>query len=400
MRQACNAPSLQSPRMSRIVLRLPTGNRPGAVPYVRLDTAGSPVEEGEAQPSLLPRAALAIGVWPAEQLTLLATSLPPMPQARLQAALTGALEDRLLGSIEGQHLAAGPRAPDGAVRWAACSERASLAQAMLALEQAGLGLARVVPEPALLEPGQACLQRLDGARARLLWRDAQGEAAWLHLGIDDDCTASPVVSRALVEPGLEDLARKWLGGEVELEACAPANWLARAADCTWDLRQFELAPRAAAQRLWTSLREQASSPAWRRAGWLAATLAGLQVLGLNLQALQLRHQRSELERQVQRVVDQALPGTPAVLDPSLQMSRALDQARQRVGEPTSDGLEVLMGAAAGVLGGMRPRALDFSAGRLELQLPAGRAEAAMPRCAEQGLACSVSGDKLLVQTAS
>lgn len=385
--------------MSRLVLRLPAGSRPGAVPYVRLDASGAPTEEGETQLALLPRTLVTVGVWPAEHLTLLATSLPSMPSARLQAALAGALEDRLLGDMASQHLAAGPRADDGGVRWAACCDRAALADSLELLVQAGLRPDRVVPEPALLEPGWACLQRLDSERVRLLWRDAQGEAAWLHVPATDDGSACPTVTGVIVEPGLESLARAWFGTGIELQVSEPAQWLARAADSTWDLRQFELAPRAAAQRLWAELREQAATPAWRRVGWLAAALAVVQVLGLNLQALQLRHQRSALEGQLQRVVDQALPGSPAVLDPALQMSRALDQARQRVGQPTSDGLETLMGAAAGVLDGTRPMALDYTSGHLDLRLPPGRADAAMQRCALKDLACSVSGDTLRVQAA-
>lgn len=383
--------------MSRLVLRLPASSRPGAVPYVRLDSSGVPAEQGEAQLSLLPRATFTMGVWPAEQITLLAAALPPMPQARLQAALAGTLEDRLLGDMSSQHLAAGPRAEDGSVPWAACCERAPLAAAMQSLEQAGHRLDHVVPEPALLEPGWACLQHLDGRRVRLLWRDAQGEAAWLHLDDSDPGEACPRVAGALVEPGLQELARRWFGDAAELRVCERAQWLARAAGSGWDLRQFELAPRAAAQRLWAELREQAATPAWRRVAWLAGAVAVVQVLGLNLQALQLRHQRNALDSQVQRVVEQALPGTPAVLDPALQMSRALDQARQRVGEPTSDGLEVLMGAAASLLDGTRPLGLDYASGHLDLLLPSGRAQAALQRCSVHGLSCTASGDTLRVQ---
>lgn len=385
--------------MSRLVLRLPSGHRNGAVPYVRLDAAGAAGEHGEAQASLLPRANLSIGVWPAEQLTLLAVALPPMPQARLQAALAGALEDRLLGDVAQQHLAAGPRGEDGSVPWAACCERAALAQALAKMEQVGRGVDRVVPEPALVEPGRACLQRLDDTRVRLLWRDAQGEAAWLHLDDNADAAPCPAVAGVYVEPGLEPLARRWFGDDTALQTLDTAAWLARAGDSAWDLRQFELAPRAAAQRLWSELREQASTPAWRRAGWLAAALLALQLLGLNLHALQLRNQRTRLERQVERTVERALPGTPAVLDASLQMRRALNQARQRVGAPTSDGLEVLMGEAAGLLGGARPLGLDFAPGRLDLRLPAGGARAAMERCAARGLSCSVDGDTLRLQAA-
>ena len=386
--------------MIRLVFCLPVGLKPGTVSYLRLEASAPPGEVGQAQLALLPRAAQGIGVWPAEHSSLLAVQLPAMPASRLQAALAGALEDRLLGDWALQHLAAGPRDSDGSLRWAACCERSALRQSLRQLEQAGREVARVVPEAALLEPGWACLQRLQGQTLRLLWRDATGEAAWLHLQADADASACPAApARLLVEPGLEDVARRWFGDDTALQPCDRAQWLARAADSPWDLRQFELAPRAAAQRLWGTLREQLGSPPWRRATWLAGLLAGLQLLGLNLHALQLSRQRTRLEAQLQATVSQALPGEPAVLDPTLQMNRALDQARQRVGEPTGDGLEVMMGEAVRVLGGARPLALDFARGRLELRLAPGLAQPAAMRCQARDLSCSVSGDTLRLQAA-
>ena len=383
--------------MTRLVLQLPVGHRPGVVPYVRLDAGGSAGEHGEAQPALLPKAAAVVGVWPAEQLTLLGLQLPAMPSARLQAALAGALEDRLLGDVALQHLAAAPREPDGSLRWAACCEREALRQSLELLEQAGCEVGRVVPEPALREPGWACLQRLDDSRVRLLWRDAAGEAGWLHLEQQEPGAACPQLPLGvLVEPGLEPLASRWFGAAAALHPCERSQWLARAGDSAWDLRQFELAPRAAAQRLWNLLREQAATPAWRRVAWLAGTLAALELIGLNLHAAQLRRHQAALERQLQVTVAQAIPGAPAVLDPGLQMRRALDQARLRSGAPTSDGLEVLMGRAAQLLAGARPLALDFHPGRLNLRLAPGQAAAASQRCQEQGLACSVEGGSLRV----
>lgn len=387
--------------MSRLVLRLPADERPGAVPYVRLDAGGAVGAAGETQLALLPKLGPCIAVWPAEELTLLGLQLPAMPAARLQAALAGALEDRLLGEVSQQHLAAAPREADGSVRTAACCDRAALRRALDRLDHNGLEVGRVVPEPALLEPGWACLQRLDDEHVRVVWRDTSGEAGWLHLRADGGAATCPRLPlRILVEPGLEDLAEAWFGGAVEREPCDRGRWLARAAESGWDLRQFDLAPRAAAQRLWSSVREQAATPAWRRVAWLGATLVALELLGMNLHALQLRRRQADLERQLDSTVAQALPGTPALLDPSLQMRRALDAARLRAGAPTSDGLEVLMGEAARVLGGTRPLALDFVPGSLSLRLPPARAAGAAQRCSALGLACSASGDSLTVSAQS
>lgn len=266
----------------------------------------------------------------------------------------------------------------------------------------------VVPEPALLAPGEAWLQATPGG-LRLLWRDAQGEAAWLHLPTDtasetpmqapELLTAQP--TRVLTDPALLDLASSWFGTTAEVVPATAAQMLARAAASPWNLRQFELAPQAAMQRGLAGLAKQFKTPAWRRATLLAALLAAVQITGLNLYAMKLRATRGQLQDQVQTVVSQALPGAPAVLDAHLQMQRALDTARTRAGKPTSTSLEVLMGAAAQALPAKTAIGkLDYAPGKLQLGLNAAQAQTAQARCTLLGLPCRAEGKLLTVRTPS
>jgi general secretion pathway protein L len=396
--------------MSTLIVRLALGGKSTTLDYVLLGASGQFTDSGQAQAALLPRAQRVLAVLPAEQLTLLALNLPAMPAQRLQAALAGALEERLLHDPAGVHLAAGPREADGSLRLACACERAPLAAVLQVLTQAGREPDTVVPEPALLAPGEAWLSaRSDGLR--LLWRDADGEAAWLHLPseavADDTVPAQPLSpapelltaqpTRVLVDPELQDLAERWFGSIAEITPIAHANLLARAVKSNWNLRQFELAPQAAMQRGIAGLAKQLRTPAWRRVVLLAGVLVLVQTVGINLAAMKLRSTRSQLQTQVQTVVSDALPGAPAVLDARLQMQRALDAARARAGVPTSTSVEALMGAAAQVLPDKTAISkLDYTPGQLQLGLDSAQADAAQVRCGLLLLSCKAAGGVLTV----
>uniref|UniRef100_E6PJZ9 Putative general secretion pathway protein L n=1 Tax=mine drainage metagenome TaxID=410659 RepID=E6PJZ9_9ZZZZ len=404
--------------MSTLIVRLHSGSSAGvggkstALDYTLLNAGGQATDNGHAQPALLPRAQRVVAVLPAEQLTLLALNLPAMPPQRLQAALAGALEERLLHDPAGVHLAAGPREAGGSVRLACACERAPLAAALQTLAQAGREPAAVVPEPALLAPAEAWLSAMPGG-LRLLWRDADGEAAWLHLPTDATAGATPADStheaspapelltarptRVLVDPDLQDLATRWFGTNAEITPITHAALLARATQSGWNLRQFELAPQAAMQRGIAGLAKQFRAPAWRRVAMLVGVLLLVQIVGINLVAMKLRSARNQLQTQVQTVVSEALPGTPAVLDARLQMQRALDNARIRAGKPTSTSVEALMGAAAQVLPEKTTIGkLDYTPSQLQLDLGSAQAAAAQARCGLLQLPCKAEGGKLSV----
>jgi len=396
--------------MQTLVLRLPplaAAHPLPALAYVLLGADGRLLAAGREQVALLPRAARVVAVVDAADASVLAVSLPPLPAARLQAALAGALEDRLLQDAAALHLAAGPQSEDGSIALACAVPREPLRQAIADLAQAGLEPHGVVPEAALLAPGDALLQDV-GQGPRLLWRDQQGEAAWLPLILAADAAAPQALPMPVTPDHLwvQDQAQaqlSWLDLPSGLtpQTLSDAGWLARAAQSPWTLRQFDLAPRHALSRGWHGVREQLATPAWRRVSALLVLLAAVQLVGMNAAAFRLSHEESRLQHTLDATALAALPGVPAILDPRLQVQRALDAARLRAGRPGDGDLDVLMGRASEVVpAGVVPTALKFSTGQLQLTLPGDAAAQAAARCAGAALDCSAQGDVLLIRGAT
>ncbi len=374
-----------------VVVRL---SQAATVAFVRVGADAAVLEHGQAQPALLPRGPRLVAVWPAERHALLALQLPAMPAARLRAALAGALEDRLLDDAATVHLAAAPRTADGAVQLACSSSLDALRDALRQLTEAARTPDAVVPESALLEPGEAWLLPLDTQRVRLLWRSADGEAGWLHADAQGPAPALRA-QRLVCAPELRALAERWW--QLPADEGDDDALLARAARSGWDLRQFELAPQAAMQRGLLSVRAALRTPPWRRVLRLALVLALVQVVGIEAVALQLRARRLLVEHDLSEAASLALPGSPAILDASLQLQRALDLARRRAGEPDSGSLETLLGAAAQVLPSGTPiDAIDYQPGQLHLAVGAAVARAAAERCTSLGLRCSAQDVTLRV----
>ena len=396
--------------MQTLVLRLPplaTAHPLPALEYVLLSANGKLLSAGREQVALLPRGARVVAVVDALDASVMAVTLPAMAPTRLQAALSGALEDRLLQDAGQLHLAVGPLAEDGAVSLACAVPEAALQQAIADLTQAGQEPEQIVPEAALLAPGDALLQTSDQG-PRLLWRDLQGEAAWLPLILAADAAAPQALPLPVTPEHLwvQDQAQpqlSWLDLPPELTPATvnDAGWMARAAQSPWNLRQFDLAPKHALSRGWAGVREQLSTTAWRRVGVLLGVLAAVQLVGMNAEAFKLSRQEHALRHKLDVTAAEALPGVPAILDARLQVQRALNDARLRTGRPGDGDLDVLMGRAIAVVPpGVVPTALKFSPGQLQLSLPGGAAAQAAVRCAPAGLSCVAQGDVLSVTGAA
>ena len=392
--------------MQTLVLRLPplaTAHPLPELEYVLLSANGKLQSAGREQVALLPRGARVVAVVDALDASVMAATLPAMAPSRLQAALNGALEDRLLQDAGQLHLSVGPLTEDGSVTLACAVQKAALQQAIADLAQAGQEPEKIVPEAALLAPGDALLQT-SGQGPRLLWRDLQGEAAWLPLILAADAAAPQALPLPVTPEHLwvQDQAQpqlSWLDLPPELTPATlnDAGWMARAAQSPWNLRQFDLAPKHALSRGWAGVMEQLTTPAWRRVGALLGLLAVVQLVGMNAAAFKLSRQESQLRQKLDTTAAEALPGVPAILDARLQVQRALNDARLRTGRPGDGDLDVLMGRASVVVPpGIVPTVLKFSPGQLQLSLPGDAAAQAAARCTPAGLSCVAQGDVLSV----
>jgi general secretion pathway protein L len=136
------------------------------------------------------------------------------------------------------------------------------------------------------------------------------------------------------------------GGDcAELSAAALVRRAAVDPAC-WDLRQFGFAPPGAAERLIS-----ACAGLVRQSSGRFAIAAVLALLGLNLYALKQRRAIDARHGEMERIVTQALPHAPQLLEPALQLEAAWQRARggtQSAGAATLLGFLTQTGNAQGI----------------------------------------------------
>ncbi len=236
-------------------------------------------QTGRAAPALLPRADSVVLVMAETDVSWHPIDVPKSPPARLRAALAGVLEDTLLEDEDTLHFALAPGAAGGQRGWVAVMHRAWLHTALAGLEQAGVGVERVVPasrptpagsatgrghffdtDPGLDTPpwlalaqpdGVVCL-RLSGALARALQPPAEVVVQW---------SATPAAVAA---------AERWLGAPVPVMTAADRALESAQSDV--NLRQFDLAARHRGSRALRGLGRQLFSAEWRPVRWGLASL--------------------------------------------------------------------------------------------------------------------------------
>lgn len=328
--------------------------------------------QGRAAPAALPRADSACLLLADADVAWHRVRIPKAPPARRRAALAAVLEEQLLEDDEALHLALEPGAAGGLDGWVAVTRIDALAAAITALEQAGIPLDRIAPSswpqaaatlhllPASAEDpaptlicshadGVACL-RLAGSLAR------QRVAA---IGREDlRCTAHP---QAVAE------AERWLGGTVQV--MNDAERALQALSSTWNLRQFELAPRRrSVQRLREFAQRLRSDREWRpvRLGLFALLL--VQLVGLNAWAWKLQHELRERQLAQVRLLQDTYPQVRAVLDAPQQMQRETERLRLAAGQRDRGDLEPMLDAAARAWPDAQGpvQSLQFEPGRLTI----------------------------------
>ncbi|MCA0174850.1 MAG: general secretion pathway protein GspL [Proteobacteria bacterium] len=332
-------------------------------------------------------------------------TLPKASGPKLRAALFGLLEDDLLDESAALHLAVQPEAKAGESAWVAALPKPWLTAQLAAMAAAGCPADRIVP---LWTPDERPAGHVfrpapqsDAAAAApwLAWRDAQGPIA---MPLDSDAARALVARvppdmpvRWTADADSADAATHWLAQLPDLSAGAtvaalsPGQQMLAAAAQPWNLRQFDLAgrPRRGGRlgQLWQRF---AHEPGWRPVRWGLATLAVVQVVGLNLYAWQLnREAKAQRTAQIQ-LLQATFPQVRAIQDPVLQMQREVDMLRAAAGRPGPGDLETLLSAAQRAWPPGRPAAsgLTFAPGQLTLTPPWPPAEvgAAQARLQAQG----------------
>ena len=302
-------------------------------------TRQTPPSIRHAPLALLPRPGRREEVWamvPACALSWHRVQLPAglgRSGSRVQAALAGLLEDRLLEDATRLHMALPARWAPGETTWVAVCDKAWLQAHLQALHEAGLRVQRVLP---LMAPTPDTT----------------------HLQLANDGTA--------------DDARHW----------------SQALASDWNLAQFELQTRLrmpGSHRLAAMAKAWLKQPQWRAARWGLLALLMAQLAGWNAWAWTTRRHWQAQEAQWTTLLQQSYPHIRVVVDAPLQMAREVARRQQHAGELGPQDFETQLRALGTALphGVPGPTRLSYQDG--EVQWPAPAMSAAQKTRFEQAL---------------
>ena len=369
--------------------------------------------------SLLPRPAApaeTVALVPAAALSWHRVELPAglhKQPARLQAALQGVLEDRLLDDPSQLHLALQPDWHNLARPWVAVCHRAWLSAHLQALEQAGVQVHRIVPEfhpPSDTAPTRiTALGDTDSAwiwvshAERGVWGQAfKADTAQLPaLGLSDEERELTVVQ---AEPGVVKTASGWTESSARL--MAPGQHWLDAVGSDWDLAQFELRANAQTRRLkqlQRSLDSAWRSPAWRPARWGVLLLLVIQLLGLNAWAWKTRADWQAQQQSWGHMLRETFPQTQVVVDAPLQMAQQVERLRQGSGQLGAGDLEAMLAVLGQALPAdlAAPRQWTYQTGQLRVQgfkPSASQQQSLQQNLSTQGYQWRAEGDVWLMRT--
>jgi general secretion pathway protein L len=372
--------------MSILVVLLPPRERAGASGSERSDAApeyayvlsgdGMGIQrQGRASAALLPKADTVIAWVSPTDVSWHRITLPKAPAAKLRPALIGVLEEQLLDDEAAVHLAVAPEASAGSPSWVAAMHKPWLMEHLGTLEKAGAFVERVVPAmwPGDLAQGHffTLNDATDGSSAQtwVVFGDAQGVHCLRMAGtlIRDQLPVWAAQGvRWSASPAVAAQAERWLGAPVAV--LSEAEHALQAVRSLWNLRQFDLAPRARGSRLLRNAWKRALTPAWRPVRLGLLSLVALQIVGMNLWAW---HQRQAIDERKQAMVSLLKASHPAVgtiVDAPLQMRRATDNLRAAAGRVGDADLEsaLAMATVAWPDGQAPAQSLRFESNKLSL----------------------------------
>ena len=375
--------------MRTLIIQLPLGLPSAHLPYAHAVVQAEEVQALTMQwatAALLPPADRQTGVvalLPATALSWHQVDLPPglhKQAARLQSALQGLLEDRLLDDPAQLHMALQPNWKDSPRPWVAVCERTWLGAHLQALEQAGLTVHRIVPElnptSAVALGAQLQLTALGDAESGWLWMTHPERGVWGQpvqalqaqgLGLSEPDRASLDIQ---AEPGVVAWASHILDTPARLISPGQ-HWLAAVA-AHWDLAQFDFKANARSRQL--KIWQRAAStfwhgPAWRPVRWGVWLVLAGQLVGLNAWAWKTRADWQTQRHSWTEMLRASFPQTQVVVDAPVQMAREVARLRQAAGQLSPSDLESMLGALGQAMpaGLAAPGQWLYQPGQLRLQ---------------------------------
>lgn len=393
------------------------------------DASGQRLQQGHSEPRHWPQATHCEVVLSADQCLAHAVELPRSARARNLAAIAYALEEQLLGEVDGEHLVLGERLSPinhnpgnrALQRHAVWVIRRNRLEALLAaLRAVDRQPLRLISELQLTPAPQGntwtlvlhadrghvrsahelgyCFDRQNALPAT-----SQAESATashrepipleLQLALASaraqDQAPTALILHATGDAALSPATLEAWQATLQLplrRAEAAHDWRAAAAQDARNLLTGPFAPARSRSQGW---------PALRPAAWLAATCLLVYSTYSLASWFWLSQQRSDLQQQIKASFQAAFPQAQAMVDPPLQMQRLHDQLRHQHGLLGSQDFLPLVGALSQALPpGASVHSLDYADGRLEsaLQLASQQDAANLPRHLEQrGLVVVIKG---------
>lgn len=315
-----------------------------------LSADGSTItREGRSAPTALPHADTLIALVAESDVSWRQVELPKAGR-QLRAALAGKLEENLLDDPEALHFAVEPDANPGDTAWVAISSRPWLADQIAQLESAQLFVDRVMPLTAPQAPPRGHFHEVGhngSASVALRWSHAEGVTSLPLAGGLARQLLSPSIVHATqwtAAPAVATVAERWLGTSVTVQS--PAQRALLAAQSGWNLRQFDLAPKARGTKALRQFLRELLKRQWRPVRWGLALLIGLEVLGMNARALRLNQDLKAKRQAIEATLTTTFPQVRAILDAPAQMQKQLDLLRLSAGATGDQDLETLLAAAA------------------------------------------------------
>jgi general secretion pathway protein L len=308
-----------------------------AYEWVMLDPAGSAIDSG-ASPARRPPVGTHCELIISSDLVLLEQiPAPAARQRRITSALRFLVEDSVISDPERVHVATGPVSANDRLP-VAIIDRQWLGQVLARLEAAGLAVRHAYPECLLPEcPPRTWVVVCDGKSSFARTGNQEGFAldlgesaevpVALRLALDQVRNSGSAPDRLLarVAPGVVPPPTGAWAEElgIPVEIGPPWRWTDGAHRAAIDLLQGEFAPRVT-ERNWTRV--------LRRPAILAAVLAALSVAATALDWAMKAYERRALVAQMAETYRRSFGENAIVVDPPLQMTRALEQMRRQAGE--------------------------------------------------------------------
>jgi general secretion pathway protein L len=327
----------------------PRADEPRELDWMLSPDGREPGAEGRSAPAARPQADTVVLVVGESDVSWRRVELPKAGR-QMRAALAGKLEESLLDEPEALHFALEADARPGDTAWVAICSRPWLAEQLARIEAEHVFVDRILPLSAPEAPARGHFHEVGtngSATVALRWSHPEGVSSLPLAGslarqlfgperVDaTHWTAAPAVATA---------AERWLGSPVAVQTTAQR--VLQAAQGSWNLRQFDLAPKARGTKALRQFARELLKKQWRPMHWGLALLIGLEVLGMNLRAWRLNHELKAHRQAIEATLTTAFPQVRAILDAPAQMQKQLDLLRLNAGAAGEQDLESLLGAAA------------------------------------------------------